>query len=42
MSGGRNVDSANVKIASDNGAMHVTGLEDVAKAFHANLSIIFM
>ncbi|CAI9633455.1 unnamed protein product [Alternaria burnsii] len=42
MSGGRNVDSGNVKIASDNGAMHVTGLEDVANAFHANLSIIFM
>ncbi|OAG14111.1 hypothetical protein CC77DRAFT_1067362 [Alternaria alternata] len=42
MSGGRSVDSGNVKITSDNGAVHVTGLEDVAKAFHANLSIIFM
>jgi hypothetical protein len=42
MSGGRSVDSGNVKITSDNGAVHVTGLEDVARAFHSNLSISFM
>ncbi|RYN23236.1 hypothetical protein AA0114_g12846 [Alternaria tenuissima] len=42
MSGGRGVDSGNVKITSDNSAVHVTGLEDVARAFHSNLSISFM
>jgi hypothetical protein len=42
MSGGKSVDPSNVKITSDNGAMHVTGLGDLVRAFHANLSISFI
>ena len=39
MAGGKSADSGNVKIESGNGAVYVTGLEGVAKAFGADLSI---
>jgi hypothetical protein len=42
MTGGKMVDSSNVKITSGNGAVYVTGLEGLAKAFRANWSITFV
>jgi alpha-glucosidase len=41
MADGKRLDSKNIKIIIDESAVYVTGLEGVAKAFHANLSISF-
>jgi alpha-glucosidase len=38
---GKSVSVGNVKISSSNGALYVMGLDGVAKAFDANLSITF-
>lgn len=42
MAGGKSVYTGDVKITSGNGAIHVAGLENITKAFHANLTITFM
>jgi hypothetical protein len=39
--GGKSVDAGNLNISSGNGTVYVTGLEGVARAFDADLSITF-
>jgi hypothetical protein len=39
--GGKSVDVGNLNISSGNGTVYVTGLDGVARAFDADLSITF-